>query len=236
MTYIILAAGLGTRLSPLTLKYPKSLYKLDKNMTILQRMVKLIRKYDNMAEIVVVTGFMSDYVHKELSMENVIFIKNPFYSITSSIASLWFAREYLDRDNVTLINGDMVIESRIMSDIVCVPTDKPYILLDSSFTNDCGVQVKDDKVLIMSKQLKSSYGEYACISKLDSISSRLLKIEINVMVEQEMFDLHFEDALLNMIFSSGFELYFVDIANYKWTEVDCVDDFLKAKDIHNSEN
>ena len=40
MTYIILAAGKGTSLQPLTMKTPKSLYKLDKDTTVLQRMVR----------------------------------------------------------------------------------------------------------------------------------------------------------------------------------------------------
>ena len=39
MKYIFLVAGKGTRLYPLTLKHPKSMYKLDENVTILYRMV-----------------------------------------------------------------------------------------------------------------------------------------------------------------------------------------------------
>ena len=54
MTYIILAAGKGSNLQPLTLKYPKTSYKLDDNTTVLQRMVRKIRSMDKKAEIVVV--------------------------------------------------------------------------------------------------------------------------------------------------------------------------------------
>lgn len=46
MTYIILAAGKGSNLQPLTLKYPKTSYKLDDNTTVLQRMVRKIRIMD----------------------------------------------------------------------------------------------------------------------------------------------------------------------------------------------
>ena len=53
MTYIILSAGKGVKLQPLTLNHPKSLYKLDDKTTILQRLVRKIRKYDAEAEIVV---------------------------------------------------------------------------------------------------------------------------------------------------------------------------------------
>ena len=55
-TYIILSAGKGVKLQPLTLNHPKSLYKLDGKTTILQRLVRMIRKYDAGAEIVVVVG------------------------------------------------------------------------------------------------------------------------------------------------------------------------------------
>lgn len=81
-----LAAGKGSRLQPLTLDYPKTLYKLDKDATILQRMVNLIRKYDDDANIVVVVGFMSEKIKKEI--KDIIFVENPFYEVTNSIASL----------------------------------------------------------------------------------------------------------------------------------------------------
>ena len=51
MTYIILAAGKGSNLHPLTLKYAKTSYKLDENTTVLQRMVRSIRKEDKNAII-----------------------------------------------------------------------------------------------------------------------------------------------------------------------------------------
>lgn len=238
MTYIILAAGLGTRLHPLTLKHPKSLYKLDKDMTVVQRLVKLIRANDQKAEIVVASGFMANNLVDELSLENVIFVRNPFFSITNSIASLWFARDYLERENVVIINGDIVLEDRLVKDIVCVPVEKPYVLIDSSCQDagDYNAQVRDGKVLVMGKNLSTFYGEYACLTKLDSISSRLLKKEVCEMIEQEMYGQYFEDALVQMIFSRGFELGYVDIANYKWTEVDSVDDLIRAKKIHSEDS
>ena len=52
MKYIFMVAGKGTRLQPLTLSHPKSMYKLDENTTLLQRMVALIKKYDEEADII----------------------------------------------------------------------------------------------------------------------------------------------------------------------------------------
>lgn len=233
MTYIILSAGKGVKLQPLTLNHPKSLYKLDDNTTILQRLVRTIRKYDAEAEIVVVIGYMYKQIQKELEDDNVKFVHNPFYSITSSMGSLWFAKNYLQRENVTIINGDIVASNNLMQDIVCQHTDYPYVLLDSTHrdVNKYNVQIQGEMVCVMSKNLTDYMGNYASVTKLDAVSSRFLLEQLNLMVNEEMYNLFFEDALVQMIFQKNFELYFKDIKDYKWTEVDCVDDLLKARQI-----
>ena len=234
-TYIILSAGKGVKLQPLTLNHPKSLYKLDDNTTILQRLVRKIRKYDAEAEIVVVVGYMYKQIQKELEDDNVKFVHNPFYSATSSMGSLWFAKDYLQRENVTIINGDVVASDKLMKDIICQYTDYPIVLLDSTHkdANKYNVQVQGDLVCVMSKNLTEFVGNYASIIKLDAVTSRFLQEQLEQMVNEEMYDLFYEDALVQMIFQKNFELYYKDVKDYKWTEVDCVDDLLKARQIQN---
>lgn len=232
MTYIFMTAGKGSRLYPLTLKYPKSLYKLDKNTTVLKRMITLLKKYDNNAKIIVVVGFMKEQVQDEI--EGVIFITNPFYEVTNSIASLWFAKNYLDDDQVVIINGDIVMEEELIKKIVCQRTDSPKVLIDSSIKNDgdYNVQINGDRVLVMSKDLNEYYGEYAGVTKLDRTSAIKLQECVTEMVENGMYDQWYENALVQMIFNTDFKLYYEDISDYKWTEVDCVSDMLMAKQIH----
>lgn len=233
MTYIILVAGQGRNLQPLTLSRPKTLYKLDGNTTVLQRLVRLIRKHDKDAEIVVVVGFMSSHIRKELEDDNVLFVHNPFFAVSGSMGSLWFAKDYLQRENVTIINGDIVISDKLMSDVICSHTDIPYVLLDSTRTggNKYNVQVQGEKVCVMSKNLTEFIGNYASVVKLDAVSSRFVFDQLDVMVNEGMYNLFFEDALVQMIFDDNFELYFKDIKDYQWTEVDDVDDLLKARQI-----
>lgn len=233
MTYIILSAGKGVKLQPLTLNHPKSLYKLDDKTTILQRLVRKIRKYDAEAEIIVVVGYMYNQIQKELEDDNVKFIHNPFFSVTSSMGSLWFAKDYLQRENVTIVNGDIVTSDKLMQNVVCQHTDYPYVLLDSTRNdaNKYNVQVQGELVCVMSKNLTEFTGNYASITKLDAVSSRFLLEQLGQMVKEEMYDLFYEDALVQMIFQKNFELYYKDIKEYKWTEVDCVDDLLKARQI-----
>lgn len=233
MTYIVLAAGQGKNLQPLTLSRPKTLYKLDGNTTVLQRLVRSIRKCDKDAEIVVVVGFMYQRIQKELEDENVKFVHNPFFAATSSMGSLWFAKDFLQRENVAIINGDIVMNEKLLADVVCAHTDVPYVLLDSTHrdNNKYNVQVQDDKVCVMSKNLTEFFGNYASITKLDAVSSRFLLEQLDLMVNEGVYNLFFEDALVQMIFDKNFELYYKDIKDYQWTEVDTVDDLLKARKI-----
>ena len=136
MTYIILTAGQGTHLHPLTLNHPKSLYKLDSHNTVLQRIVMKIREFDNEEEIFVVAGYMYNHVQKEMLSENVTFIHNPFYAVTGSMASLWFARSFLQRENVTIINGDVVYEDRLIKDVICSHSTIHYILVFLSISTE----------------------------------------------------------------------------------------------------
>ena len=234
MTYIILSAGKGSNLQPLTLKYAKTSYKLDGETTVLQRMVRKIREEDKDAEIVVVVGFKAEEIKKELEGEAVHFVMNPFYETTNSIASLWFAKEYLERENVTIVHGDVVFSDEIIKEYLTKPTDYPYVLGDSSYVRPGAYNIvaKDDQVLVMSKKLENYTAKYCCLTKLDPVSSRLLKEEIDSMINNNMYDQFFEDSLVQMIMFHDFQLFYKDIAGLKWSEVDSVDDLLNAQEIH----
>lgn len=235
MKYIFLVAGKGSRLSPLTSDMPKSMFRLGPDTTLITRMVNLIRRYDGDADIVVVTGHKHKSIEQEL--KQVTFINNPFYEVTNSIASLWFAESHMDADNVVLIDGDIVMSEELVRDVVCKMTDHPFVLVDSSISEDgdYNVQVSGDRVLVMSKDLDHYYGEYAGITKLDRKSALAVRDEINSMVDGGYYDQWYENALVQMIFRDDFKLFYTDISTYDWTEVDNVSDLIHAKNIHMSE-
>ena len=232
MKYIFMVAGKGTRLQPLTLKHPKSMYKLDEETTLLQRMVALIKKHDEKADIVVVTGHMHRAIEEQV--DGVTFVYNPFYEVTNSIASLWFAQEHMDADNIVLLDGDIVMSEDLIRDVLCKPVDCATVLVDSSIKTDgdYNVEVSGNQVLVMSKELSSYYGEYAGVSKLDHESALIMRTEMNEMIEEGFYDQWYENALVQLIFKHDFRLYYKDISNYDWTEVDSVNDLLLAKKIH----
>lgn len=234
MTYIILAAGKGRNLQPLTLKYPKTSFRLDEKNTVLQRMVRTIRQHDKNAEIVVVIGYLSDMIRKELAEDNCKFVVNPFYEVTNSISSVWFARQYLERENVAIVHGDVVFCDDIIENYLTRNTDHSYVLVDSSHikAGAYNAVTKDGQVLVMSNKLESSNARYCCMTKLDAVSARLLKREIDDMIHNNMYDQFFEDSLVQMIMFHDFQLFAEDIAGKNWSEVDGVDDLLKAQQIH----
>ena len=167
-----------------------------------------------------------------MEKENAVVVRNPFYAQSGSIASLWFARKYLERDNVTILNSDIVAENKLFEEIICKTTKKPFVLVDSSRKDGkYNVQIEGDSVCVMSKSLSNYFAQYASITKLDAVSARFLAEEVDDMINQEMYDLLYEDALTQMIFSNDFRLYYKDIGGYKWTEVDTVDDLIRAKEV-----
>lgn len=233
MTYIFLVAGKGTRLHPITLTYPKTLFKLDDNVTVIQRMVNMIKKYDESAKFIVVTGFMDAQIRNELT--DVNFVYNPFYSVTNSIASLWFAKDlFKDDDNITILNGDIVMDDALIEEVLTKKTNKPIVLLDSSVKKDgdYNVQVNGENVVVMSKGLDEYCGEYAGVLKLDKDSIAIFISEMETMIHEGRHDQWFEDVAVEMIFKDNFKLYYADINMYEWTEIDCVDDLVLAKKIH----
>ena len=233
MTYIILAAGKGEKLYPLTQNYPKTSYKLDDNTTVLQRTVRSIRKQDKNAEIVIVLGCHAEKLKEELIDENVIFVINPFYEVTNSIASVWFARDYLERENVSILHGDVVFDDYLTSEYLTKETHWPYVLVDSSFVKSgaYNVVINENKVLIMSRKLENFNAKYCCMTKLDAVSARLVKQSVDQMINNNMYGLFFEDALVQMIMFQDFQLQCVDIKDFEWSEIDCVDDLIHAQNI-----
>ena len=55
------------------------------------------------------------------------------------------------------------------------------------------------------------------------------------MLNKGLYNEWYETALVDMIFNNGFILEAIDISEYQWTEIDCVNDLLKAQKIFKSD-
>lgn len=232
MKVIILAAGTGSRLRPFTENTPKCLFRLGKDETIIEHTIDIVKRNID-GEICVVTGFKHASIRQLVS--GVTFVYNPFYQVTNSIASLWFAREYLD-DDLILINSDIVFQESLFKEML--QFDRPaFVVLDSSKISeaDYKVAVYNGKVVMMSKDLSGFTGEYVGITKLCKDAALSLRHKIETMIANEQIDEWYETALVSMILHDDFSLYYYDVPQFRWTEVDTVNDFLEAKRIYEME-
>ena len=227
MNYLVLAAGMGTRLHPYTRNYPKSMLKLGNNKCALQNTIDSIKKYDKTAQITTVVGFNQDIIKNSIS--GCKFIENPFFKDTNSIASLWFAKELLDND-ITIINADVVFEDSLWQKIITTDFEA-FVCIDSSIKQDgdYNVQVIDDNVILMSKELKDYFGEYAGITKLNKKNAQILKQEIVEMVKDGFYNEWYENSLVQTILNNKMSVKYLDIQEYNWAELDTINDLFLAR-------
>ncbi|WP_445190988.1 phosphocholine cytidylyltransferase family protein [Sphingomonas sp. Tas61C01] len=119
MKAIIIAAGQGSRLLPLTLDMPKCLVRVGGRAIIDHQLDAA--EAAGITDAVVVGGYRIDQVGDHLARRAgkiaTTLVFNPFWSISSSIGSVWAAHDHL-RDAFMLMNGDTVFAASVIVDAV----------------------------------------------------------------------------------------------------------------------
>lgn len=153
---LILSAGQGKRLSPLTDDRPKCLVELA-GRTVLEWQLRHLAQA-GVTEAVVVTGFRSDLVEAEVArLElpglSVRTLYNPFYSVTDNLATCWLAREEMRGRPFMILNGDTLFEPAIAERLISAPAGPITVTVDRK---DDGVYDSDDmKVLTQGDSLRA---------------------------------------------------------------------------------
>jgi choline kinase len=129
---IILSAGQGRRLLPLTEYQPKCMLPVA-GRTILQWQIDALLEA-GIEQINVVTGFHTDLVEQLLLTEypgdsRVKVLYNPFFNVSDNLASCWLARSSMEGDFL-LINGDTVFESKILKHVLASPSAPVTLTID----------------------------------------------------------------------------------------------------------
>jgi histidinol-phosphate/aromatic aminotransferase/cobyric acid decarboxylase-like protein/GTP:adenosylcobinamide-phosphate guanylyltransferase len=131
MKALILAAGFGNRMRPLTDVVHKTLLKIG-NETIIERIVNGLQT-SGIRDIVVVTGYraneLKQYLLSRYGQINFTFVNNPRYRETNNIYSMALAFNEIEiNDDILLIESDLIYENRVIDKIINTPYPNAALL------------------------------------------------------------------------------------------------------------
>ncbi|MGE0152135.1 MAG: sugar phosphate nucleotidyltransferase [Reyranellaceae bacterium] len=132
MKAIILSAGQGSRLLPLTQDRPKCLLPIGPR-TLLEWQVRAIAAC-GIEDISVVIGFKAELMEAELARLarpglTLRPIFNPFYKVADNLGSCWLARERMQGDFL-LVNGDTLFEIALLRQVLASPPANIVVTVD----------------------------------------------------------------------------------------------------------
>ena len=227
MKAIIMAAGIGSRLQKQLGNQPKCCTQVGEEILI-ERMLRLLTE-KGIRDIALVLGYQSEVVIGRLRGKTTArFHINPFFHVTNSIASLWFAREELDgQDDVMIFNGDLFFEPGLLDSALAAPGDVVMFAdprrveeADYRFGYDHGLLRRYGKNLPPA----DSTGEYIGIAKLHRGFIGTFRAGLEVLIAAQQHSLWWEDVLYNLCATQR-AIRVAEITDSFWAEVDYIEDY-----------
>lgn len=233
MKAVILAAGRGTRISRQINKIPKSILDIDGH-ALLWHTVKLLS--DNGIDIVVVVGYEHEKIEKALQNFNVTYYYNPFFDVTNSLDSLWFARKELTEDTI-IANADVYWTQNIL-DLLLACNKEVFMLADSSrvVEGDYFFYVENDAISKYGKELKINERncEYVGVAYFKKTFSPVFTNRLEELVCSQHHQLWWENTLYSFIGEQ--DISTLDVSGNFWSEVDYIEDYERILKYVNSNN
>ncbi|MFK5985244.1 MAG: phosphocholine cytidylyltransferase family protein [Pseudomonadota bacterium] len=229
MKVLIMAAGIGSRISRHLNGKPKCCVKINQLELISYTFALLNKK--GITDIAIVTGYAEQCIFDVIKEYQYQSYTNNFFDITNSIASAWFAKDFLDAsDDLIIMNADVFIEEKII-DVLLAEKDSPLFLADSSRIEQADYKFnwKDNKLVQFGKQLsiKETTGEYVGIARINSNDIPFMKEKLNQMIKKQNHDFWWEDIFYQSL--SEKEIFIHDIKGVFWAEVDYIEDYERIK-------
>ena len=231
MKAIILAAGKGTRLNGVDLK-PKCLFEVG-GQTLLARQIATLREL-HVNDIVIVLGFEAERIRR-LYEHTASFVINSRFEETSSLYSLWLAKEHL-LDGFVVLNCDVLFHPQLLERLLSSPFDDALLVdLVDKHNNHLGdeemkVKVSDGLVVDIRKDLDPAEadGENVGIVKFSARGARRLVEEMDGIISRGQLKDWAPRAFRE--FASRFPLHAICTGDYPWIEIDFPEDYRKAKE------
>jgi choline kinase len=166
---IILSAGQGSRLLPVTESRPKCLIPFAGKSLIKWQVEALAA--NGITDIAVVTGFKTEMVEAELAQMQGVTARalfNPFYHVADNLGSCWMAREEMAGEFI-ILNGDTLVAPEIVGRLVgnaSAPITVTVDVKDSYDADDMKVQREGDRLLAIGKTLSAEQANAESIGML----------------------------------------------------------------------
>jgi L-glutamine-phosphate cytidylyltransferase len=231
MKAIILAAGKGTRLNGGGLK-PKCLYEVA-GQTLLERQLAALLEA-GLKEIVIVVGYEAESIRRECP-SNVSFVVNSRFEETSSLYSLWMAREHLV-DGFIVLNCDVLFHPQLLTKLISSPFEDALLvdLIDKKANHlgdeEMKVKVENGLVVDIRKDMDPAEadGENVGIVKFSSAGARRLVDEMDSLISRG-FERDWAPRAFRE-FALQFPLHAISTEDLPWIEIDFPEDYRKAKE------
>lgn len=237
---IVLAAGGGTRLRPLTDTLPKTLLPVDGERSIFEIVVANLRAVD-ITDIVVVTGH-----HASLLVDTAAVLHDRYgvdlhpvfndrYAVWNNAYSLWLARDAF-RHGALLVNGDTVHPADVERALLDARGAAPMLLAldDTKELGEEEMKVRltpEGSLSDINKALDPDTvdGEYIGVSLIEPEAGRPLGDALATTFERDP-SLYYEDGYQELADRGG-EIRTASIKGASWIEVDNHADLARAREI-----
>ncbi len=245
MKVIIIAAGLGMRLSPLTDNEPKCLLPIG-GKTILQRQLETLKEC-GIDDIVIVRGYKKEMI----TYPNARYYYNDNYRNNNVLASLFYAEDEMERGFVVsysdILYGREIVEKLLasradISVIVDTKWKEAYKgRTEHPVTEAEKVLVEGDRVIKIGKDpinADEAYGEFIGLAKFSVKGAEILKTNYRRLKEEfsgkrfqhesRIFGKAYLTDMFQELIDRGYTVKNVDIEG-GWWEIDTVQDYRRAK-------
>jgi choline kinase len=230
MKAILMAAGRGTRISRHIDGKPKCTVDLCNGTTLIEYSVELLKK-KGFDDVVIVLGYKGEVI-KDLIGPKAQYVENPFFDVTNSIASLWFAREHLAKtDRCLIMNGDVFLSEEAL-DLILQEKRSPILFYDTTRKAEADYKFfcQGERLLKYGKELslEETSGEYVgCALVGDGFMTRFRE-RLDQLILSQQHGKWWEDVLYSM--SAEQPILVNDLKGAFWAEVDYVEDYLRIQD------
>lgn len=235
MRALILAAGRGTRISRYLSGRPKCTVDIGGGITLIENTIRQLKGM-GIHDIGIILGYNQGVIREVLKEEKDIkFYYNPFFDVTNSIASAWFAKDFItDEDDIMIMNGDVFVDDSLL-EIIKDETLSPVLFCDETRKEEADYKFyyEDNKLLKYGKELEGDdiTAEYIGIAKIGKEFINTFKNELESMINKQQHYLWWENALYEL--SKEKDIYVRDVEGRFWAEVDYMEDYeriLKFRD------